>query len=280
MPVDEWGVHTYHDAHDNPLRGVSREDLKRYPWPAPVDPRMLEGLRDDAKRLHDHTEYALVGSMVVHGFFEGGCRLRGYEQFILDCALDPDWVRSFFDILLEIGSQRMDAYLDAVGDYLHILWLGDDVCTQRGPYISPVLYRTLVKPYFAEQIRRIKRKTGACIMHHCCGSCYRLIPDYLDIGVEILNPVQPEAADMDHARLKAEYGDRLSFWGGIGMQHVLAEGKPRDVEAAVKRAFAELGRGGGYVLAATHTFTEDIPPENILALYEAGRNCAYSTRSA
>ncbi len=274
--VDEWGVATYHDSHDNPLKAATVEDLKKYPFPNPEDERRYTGMRENAKFLYDETEYAIVGQHAGHGFFEGGCRLRGYEQFIMDCALDQDWVRAFFDILLEINSRMMELQLGEIGEYLDVIWLGDDTCTQRGPYISPKLYQELVKPYFKEYIYRIKQNTNARIMHHCCGSCYKLLPDFLDIGIEVLNPVQPEALDMEHARLKAEFGEEMSFWGGIGMQQVLSYGSPADVEAAVKQAFHELGSAGGYVLAATHTFTEDVPAENIVALFEAGKTCIYN----
>lgn len=273
--VDEWGVVTYHDAHDNPLRYASIDDLKKYPFPDPDDPRRYTGLREKAKFLFKDTAFAIVGQHVGHGFFEGGCRLRGYEKFILDCALDQDWVRTFFDILLNINSRMMANYLEEVGEYLDVIWLGDDTCTQRGPYISPALYQQLVKPYFTEYIRRIKQKTHAKIMHHCCGSCVKLIPDFLEIGIEVLNPVQPEAAGMEHDQLKQNFGERLSFWGGIGMQQTLTLGKPADVEAAVKLAFQQLGSNGGFVLAGTHTFTEDVPAENIIAMFEAGKNCRY-----
>jgi len=275
-PIDEWGVADYADSHDNPLRHATIDDLKKYPWPDPEDERRYQGLGEYARFLYQETDYAVVGQHVGHGFFEGGCRLRGYDQFMIDCVQNQDWVRRFFDILLDINSRMMEHTLSQVGDYLHVIWLGDDTCTQRGPYISPRLYRELVKPYFAEYIRRIRARTPARIMHHCCGSCYRLIPDFIDIGIEILNPVQPEANEMDHGRLKTEFGSALSFWGGIGMQHTLTEGTPADVTAAVKMAFQTLGPQGGFVLAGTHTFTEDVPAENILTLFEAGRNCEYT----
>jgi len=273
--VDEWGVRTYNDAHDNPLKNVSIEDLKKFSFPNPEDERRYTGMREKTKFLSHETEYAIVGQHVGHGFFEGGCRLRGYEQFIMDCALDQDWVRTFFDILLEINSRMMELQLSEIGEYLDVIWLGDDTCTQRGPYISPALYQELVKPYFKEYIDRIKQKTNARIMHHCCGSCVKLIPDFLDIGIEILNPVQPEALNMDHRILKGEYGNQMSFWGGIGMQQTLSHGSITDVEAAVKQAFRDLGAGGGFILAATHTFTEDVPAENIIAMFETGKNCNY-----
>ncbi len=273
--TDEFGVTDYANAHDNPLAHVSREDLKKYPWPNPEDPRRIEGLREYAKFLHERTDYAVVGQHVGTGLFEGGLRLRGYERFLMDCAADPDWVRTFFDIILDLDSRLMEAYLGEVGEYLDVIWLGDDSCTQRGPYTSPAMYRKLVKPYFAEYVRRIKQKTQARIVHHCCGSCYRLLPDFIDIGVEVLNPVQPEAADMDHALLKAEYGEQLSFWGGIGMQRLLPLGTPGEVRQGVKETFRSLGKDGGWVCAAVHTFTEDVPPENIIAMLEAGRECRY-----
>ncbi len=273
--TDEFGVTDYANAHDNPLRGASIEDLKKFPWPNPDDPRRIEGLREYAKFLHTETDYAVVGQHVGTGLFEGGLRLRGYDQFLMDCASNPDWVRTFFDIILDLDCRLMDAYLGEVGEYLDVIWLGDDSCTQRGPYTSPGMYRKLVKPYFTEYVRRIRSKTQAKIVHHCCGSVYKLLPDFIDIGVEVLNPVQPEAVDMDHARLKAEFGERMSFWGGIGMQYVLPHGSVQEVEQAVKDTFRNLGKDGGWVLAAVHTFTDDVPPENIIAMYEAGKNCRY-----
>ncbi len=270
-PTDEWGVSSYADGRNNPLRDVRREDLRKFPWPDPEAPERVAGLREYAKDLYDNTDYALVGQHYMHGLFEGGCRLRGYDQFLLDFSLDPDWVRSFFDIMLDLHLKFINAYLGEIGDYIQVMWVGDDCCTQRGPYVSPGMYREFVKPYFTEIASAIKKKTKARLMNHCCGSCHALADDFIDIGIDILNPVQPEADGMDPARLKSEYGDALSFWGGIGLQHLLIHGTPPDVEARVKQTVKILGKGGGYVLAAAHSLPDDVPPENVIALFAAGQ---------
>ncbi len=272
---DEWGISNYADERDNPLRDATRADLDKYTWPDPYDPRRIDGLREYAKQLYHNTDYALVGQHFVHGFVEGGCRLRGYDQFLTDLALDQDFVRAFFDKMLELMKKFTDVYLTEIGEYIQIIWIGDDACTQRGPYMSPELYRKLVKPYFAEYIKAIKSKTKARIMHHCCGSCLELIGDYIDIGIDILNPIQPEAEGMDPDRLKRQFGRQLSFHGGIGLQQVLTRGSTRDVEDTVKSTFATLGPGGGYILAAAHSLSDDVPPENVITLFETGKNCLY-----
>ncbi len=274
---DEWGIANYADESVNPLRDASRDDIARYAWPDPYDPRRMQGVAEYAKFLHDETDYAVVGQHFMHGLVEGGCRLRGYDRFLMDIALDEDFVRTLMDKMLELMKQFIDAYLDEVGPYIQMIWIGDDACTQRGPYMSPAHYRKLIRPYFAEYIRAIKARTDAKLMLHCCGGTVPLIEDYIEMGIDVLNPLQPEAKGMDHARIKADYGDRLCFHGGIGLQRTLTRGTPADVEAAVETTFATLGQGGGYVLAAAHSLPDDVPPENVIALFHAGQKCRYET---
>jgi len=273
--LDEWGVHDYNDSAHNPLRHLSAEDLQTYPWPDPYDPGRVEGLREYARFLHEETEYAIAADAPSQGFFEAGCRFRGYDQFLLDFAMDPDWVRAFFDKMLELMRGFVEVYVGAIGDYIDIIWLGDDACTQRGPYIRPEMYRRLVKPYFQEYIQHIKKFTRARIMHHCCGSCYSLIPDYLDIGIEVLTPGQPEATHMEAWRLKQSYGDRMTFHGGIGLQYILPQGSPAEIEANVRETARILGQGGGYILAAGHTPPEDVTAESMIVMLEAAKNLTY-----
>jgi len=277
--IDEWGVANYTDGADNPLRNINREDLKKYPWPDPYDPRRVEGLRDYAKYLYHNTDYVLVGQHYMHGLVEGGCRLRGYEQFLIDLALNPDWIKEFFDIMLDLHKKFIEIYLGEIGEYIDVTWIGDDACTQKGPYMSPRMYRELVKPYFKEIVNTIKQKTRAKVMLHCCGSCSRLIPEYLDAGIDILNPVQPEALEMEIEQLKGKHGDRLSFWGGIGLQQVLSRGTTTEVEQVVKDTVNVLGRGGGYVLAAAHSLPDDVPPENVITMFETGKKMTYPLHS-
>jgi uroporphyrinogen decarboxylase len=273
--LDEWGVHDYNDSAVNPLRYATIEDLKTYPWPDPYDPGRIEGLKAQAKYLHEETSYAIAANAPSHGLFEGGCRFRGYDTFLMDFAANPDWVRAFFDHLLDFQLKMTDIYMGEIGEYIDIIWLGDDVCTQRGPYISPRMYRQLVKPYFTEYIQRIKNYTRARIMHHCCGACSVLIPDYLEMGIEILTPTQPEADGMQPERLKSLFGERMTFHGGIGLQRLLPHGTPAEIAVGVRETARILGRDGGYILAPGHTVPDDVSAENVIAMLEAAKDLHY-----
>ena len=273
--LDEWGVHDYNDSAINPLRNLSIADLKTYPWPDPYDPGRIEGIKEEAKFLHTQTDYAIAANAPAMGFFEAGCRLRGYDQFMLDFAINPDFIKAFFDQQLVLMQGFVDVYVGEIGEYIDIIWLGDDACTQRGPYIRPKMYQELVKPYFAEYIRHIQKYTQARIMHHCCGACSVLIPDYLDIGIQVMTPTQPEADGMRPERLKELFGERMTFHGGIGLQYVLPHGTPAEVKANVRQTARALGKGGGYILAAAHTPPDDVPAENIIAMLETAQELTY-----
>jgi uroporphyrinogen decarboxylase len=137
--------------------------------------------------------------------------------------------------------------------------------------MSPNTYRKVIKPYHQELFHFIKQRTSARVFLHTCGSVYKLLPDLVDAGVEILNPVQVSAKDMDTQRLKHEFGDRLSFWGAIDTQHVLPKGSESDVEREVFRRIADLAPGGGYVLAPVHNVQADVPAENVVTMYRSAR---------
>jgi uroporphyrinogen decarboxylase len=273
--LDEWGVHDYNDSAVNPLRYATIQDLKTYPWPDPYDPGRIEGIKEQARYLHEETPYAIAANAPAHGLFEGGCRLRGYDTFLMDFASNPDFVRAFFDRLLELQLKLVDIYMGEIGPYIDIIWLGDDVCTQSGPYISPRMYRQFVKPYFTEYIRRIQRYTRARIMHHCCGACSVLIPDYLEMGIEVLTPTQPEADGMQPERLKSLFGERMTFHGGIGLQDLLPRANRDEIARQVRETARVLGQGGGYILAAAHSVPDDVPAENVIAMLEAARGMRF-----
>jgi uroporphyrinogen decarboxylase len=277
-PADEWGVADYNDSAFVPLRNFSIADLKSYDYPDPYDAGRIEGIKAYAKFLHNETDYAIVADAPGMGLFEAGCRLRGYDQFMLDFAANQDFIRAFFDIYLDLLKKFVDIYLGEIGDYIDIIWLGDDAATQRAPYISPRQYRQLVKPYFIEYVNHIKKYTKAHIMHHCCGSSFTLIPEYLDIGIEILNPCQPEAVNMEAWRLKNTYGDRMCFHSGIGIQYLLPQGTPQEVVQSVQETAKILGKNGGYICAAGHTPPDDVPAENLIALFETAKTLTYPLR--
>jgi uroporphyrinogen decarboxylase len=277
--VDMWGVERawtgqYWDIVTSPLKGASIEDLERYPWPEPerwVSETQLSAFRAEARRLWEETEYVVVAEHPVYGVFELGCWMCGFDDFLLRVAGDIDFVRRFFDIVLELQKSFIRPYYQALGEYIHLTTSGDDFGMQTGTLISPRAFRRLVKPYYAERIAFTRQFTPAHYWHHSCGSVHALIPDLLECGVEILNPVQPGAFKMEPECLKADYGDQLCFHGGFDTQNVLPFGKQAEIEAEVTRVMAAMKPGGGYIFSAAHNIQGDVPAENVLALFQAAK---------
>jgi uroporphyrinogen decarboxylase len=275
--VDEWGVHwrrdvgsVYYAAIENPLRHATLDDLERYPWPDLGHPSRFVGLRDEARRIHA-AGYAVVATTGISPF-EMTALLRGADAWMLDLAGDPEFAQALLGKVSERMAAAGDGVTAAAGDEIDIILAGDDLGTQDAPVISPAMYRRLVKPFHAEMIARIKRNTRAKLFFHSDGAIYPLLGDLVEIGVDILNPVQVSARGMgDTARLKREFGQRLSFCGAIDTQHVLPHGTPDDVRGEVRRRIADLGPGGGYILASVHCIQPDVPVENVLAMFDEAR---------
>jgi uroporphyrinogen decarboxylase len=156
-----------------------------------------------------------------------------------------------------------------------VVAFGDDVGLQDRPVCSPALYRKLIRPRLERVVEQIRQLTSAKILYHSCGSVYRLIPDFIEMGIDALNPVQVTAKNMEPERLKREFGDRIAFWGGVDNHRLLPQGTPDEVRRGARRMFDILGPGGGYVMAAVHNIQPDVPPENICALFDEGRRCLY-----
>lgn len=278
--MDCWGIKRvftglYWDIQDPPLKGADLDDLKRYPWPDAdrINMKKIDGYREQAKRLYLETDYVVCAEHPVYGVLELGCWMCGFDDFLLKMALDPSFVRYFFDKVLEFQKKVIEIYYGAVGEYIHFTTSGDDFGTQTGPFMSPQMFETLVKPYYKERIAYTKKFTKARYFHHTCGSVYSLIPHLIDAGVDILNPIQPGARDMEPENLKRAYGNRLTFWGGIDTQHILPYGTKEEVKEEVWRILNAMGaERGGYVLAPAHNIQPDVPPENIIALFQGGKD--------
>jgi len=271
--VDEWGMRRrrtelYWEIVEYPLADAKVDDLPYYPWPDPHDPCRVEGLAEEARRLYEETDYALVADLLGGGIFEQALWLRGFERFMMDMVSDEAFAAALLDILLELYIEFYDVYLEAVGPYVQIVALGDDLGMQTGPLISPDLYRRLIKPRHKELYDFIHSRTEAKILHHSCGSILPLVQDLIDVGVDILNPIQTSAEGMDPAVLKRKFGGQLVFHGGIDVQRILPFATPARVKDEVRRIIDVMGQGGGYILAPSHNIQADVPPENILAMYE------------
>ncbi|MBI2928459.1 MAG: hypothetical protein HYY24_22550 [Verrucomicrobia bacterium] len=235
-------------------------ELEAFPWPTP-DCFDRSALTAQA-RTHD--EFALV-----YGFADVWQRpalVRGWEEFFVDLVERPEWAhflcRKFTDFYLEDYTRAAEATHGRIELYLLI----SDVGSQKGPLISLAMFRAFVAPYLKEMIDHI-HGLGGRVLYHSCGAIRPFIPELIALGVDVLDPIQPCSPDMAPERLKADFGERLCFHGGIDMQRLLPFGTPEQVAQTARHYCEVLGAGGGYILGPAHLFQPDVPPENILAMY-------------
>jgi uroporphyrinogen decarboxylase len=201
--------------------------------------------------------------------------LRGFEDYMSDLAYDFELVALLVDRVLEWMMEFASHYLDEIGDFVEVWWMGDDWGMQNGPIMSPAMFRSIFKPRYRRLIDLVKSKTNAKVCLHTCGATYWILQDLIDVGVDVVHPLQPTAnGNGDAARIKREYGDRLSFYSNIANTTILPNGRPEDVAEEVRRKIAALAPGGGYIFSGGHNIQADVPPANIVALfdtaYEAG----------
>lgn len=263
--------HEYFDVVGHPLADAASDDLAGMVMPDPDDPRLYAGLKDRARELHEGTSLALVADFGVPGFYETSQKLRGYENLACDLMINQDFIADLYDRLLELQKRFFRNYLSCVGQYVQVIGYADDLGMQDRLQMAPEIYRSLIKPYHRKIFSFIHEHTDAKILLHSCGSIVPVIEDLIEIGVDILNPLQLHAKDMEPRMLKANFGSRIAFWGGIDEQQLLPFGTTAAVAAEVQRLMDLLGTGGGYVLAPGHNIQADTPPANIVALYDAAR---------
>ena len=275
--TDEFGVRwsmpddqpLYMDITHHPLAGASIAEIADYPFPKGDDAGRFEGLRDRAMELKNETPYAVV-SGISGVVYEICWYMRGLEEWFVDMLRQPEFCEAVLDQTLRFWMDWFRVFLDEVGDVVDVIMIGDDLAGQQGPLFGPSLYRRLVKPRQKRLVQYIRSRTEAKIWYHTCGSCVQYIPDLLDNGIDVLNPVQISADNMSPADLKARFGDRLAFWGGsIDAQHVLPSGSPEEIRQEVRRNLEIWKPDGGYVFNNVHNIQAGVPPENIVALYEA-----------
>jgi uroporphyrinogen decarboxylase len=266
MPDDE---PFYFDISHSPLAGLSLDEIRAYPFPKGDDPTRFEGLRDRALRLRNETPYAVI-SGISGVVYEICWYLRGLENLFIDMMTQPQILEAIIDRTLGFWLDWFRLFLDEAADVVDVIMIGDDLAGQNGPLFAPRIYRQIIKPRQKRLVRYIRSRTKAKIWYHTCGSVREYLPDLLDNGIDILNPVQISAKGMDPARLKAEFGDRLVFWGGgIDTQHVLPRASPQEVREHVRRNIEAFKPGGGYVFNNVHNIQGDVPPENVLAMFDA-----------
>jgi uroporphyrinogen decarboxylase len=259
----------YYDFIGHPLDRVETiADLAAFRWPDPHDPARYAGLEEAARELSRTTDKAIIVNL-IGSIFEFSWYLRGYVRFLEDLLSDPPLAEAQLDAMLEYQTALVGEVLDRVGGYVSVVLTGSDLGTQRGPMIDPEVYRRSVWPRYRKLWDLIHSRTSARIFYHSCGSILPMIPLLIEGGVDAIHPVQPMAADMgDRARLKREFGDRITFWGAFDQQRVLPFGTPDQVRDEARRLLDELMPGGGFVFAAGHNIQADVPPENVLALFD------------
>jgi uroporphyrinogen decarboxylase len=272
MPDDQ---PLYMDISHHPLAHATLADLATYPFPKGDDPTRFTGLCEQAQRLRNETPYALstgIGGVV----YEICWYLRGLEQWFIDMIENPAFCAALLDRTLAFWLGYYTEFLKEVGDLVDVVMIGDDIGCQSGPLFSPAFYRRVVKPRQKKLVQHIRSLTNAKIWYHSCGSVRPFIPDLLDNGIDILNPVQISAADMDPGALKAQFGDRLTFWGGgIDTQKVLSFAGPDEVRDHVRRNLEAFKPGGGYVFNSVHNIQAGVPPENIAAMFAAAHQYGF-----
>jgi uroporphyrinogen decarboxylase len=283
VQVDEWGSEW--TQAPNGLYFVSRpglaeaetlSDLKAYHWPEPLELVQATALAEAARKLRSETDCAIcldLPDAVVHV----SQNTRGYEQWLVDSALNVPFFEMLLDIITEIYIHMVKSFLPAVGNAVDLVLVCDDIAIQTGPLISPEVYRKLIKPRQARILRAIKESSPAKLVYHSCGSIHWMLGDIIDMGADGVNPVQVSAAHMETDRLKREFGGSICFWGGVDTHRVLPFGRPAEVQQEVRRRIEDMAEGGGYVIGSVHIIQAEVPAENILAMAEAAH--VYGGRS-
>lgn len=272
---DMWGttfseMEDYYAITDTPLKEGTFEELDNHPWPDPENPQMFAGLAAQAKDLYENSDYVIGADGIKGGILQTCLWLRGYEKFFMDLAMNKAYADALLNKVLELYCQMYTAYFKEIGDYAQLVYITDDLGTQASLLMSPKMFREQVKPKLKAFNDHIKSITDAKIMFHSDGAIDPLMEDLIEIGVDILNPVQTSTKGLeDTLALKEKYGDRLCFHGAIDVQQIMPNATVEEMKLEVVRRVHDLGTNGGYILAPCHNVGYDIPVENVLALFEA-----------
>ncbi|NQU38603.1 MAG: hypothetical protein HQ523_01490 [Lentisphaerae bacterium] len=240
--------------------------------PAGGEAWRFEGLAEKARGFHQQGKAVVVKSICA-GLFEMGQRIRGMENFLCDMMVSPDLAGRAMDRVLEIKLRFWETAIKELGDTIDVVVESDDYGTQDSQLIRPEQFREMIKPRVAHLVKHIKGLApNVKFFFHSCGNVRPLIPDFIEIGIDILNPVHIAAEGMDPIGLKRDFGNEISFWGGgVETQEVLPKGTPEQVRDDVRRNVDALAPGGGWVFNTVHNIQADCPPENIMAMWKALR---------
>jgi uroporphyrinogen decarboxylase len=276
--TDEWGLtHRfstgYYELAGMPLKeSFTKQGIEAFPWPDPYDPTRVAGVAEEAERLFEQTEYALALHRPVYGnLWEMAKLLLGMEKALMATLLEPEMLERLFWKLAEVQFGFYEVMLDIVGPYIEYVEMAEDLGTNLGPIFSPDFYRDVMKPIHIDFIKQLKAKApGVKVLLHNDGAIRDFLPDLIEAGFDILNPIESHLPGMDPAELKRDFGDALVFQGGVNVKEILPKGTEAEIRAEVRRRIEEMGSGGGYILGPTHNLSNDIPLENILTFFKAG----------
>ena len=239
------------------------------PWDNAGDPQFWKKLRSNCLKLRENSDRAL---MIVCGcnLFEWGTFLRKIDNFLMDLVLEPQNVEAFLDALMEIHLATLAKVCSAVGDVVDIIRFGDDLGMDSGPFMSPETYRQLFKPRHTILCDYVKKHSKMKTFLHSCGSIYRLLPDLIEVGYDVINPDQTNSFEMDPETLKKEFGRDIAFWGGgADTRDVLNKLTPQQVKDHVKKRLAIFSPDGGFIFNPIHNIMPDVPPKNVIAMFDA-----------
>lgn len=258
------------DFHD--LEEMLGDQMWNIPSPGahiPLNETGLRELREGAKALRERTDKAIIG-LFGGNMFEIPSYLYRMDNYLLALALNPDKILELEEKLCALHLKNLEKWMSAVAPYIDIVLFGDDLGGQQGPLISPEMYRTFIKPFHSKLWKRAKELAPVKVLLHCCGGIRELLPNIIDAGADAINPVQISCAGMDPSSLKTTFGHQITFWGGgCDTQHVLLTATPSEVKKHVKEMVKIFKPGGGYVFQQVHNILANVPPENIVSMFEA-----------
>ncbi len=243
--------------------------LRSPPGPLPPGPEGDKILAEGARRLRDRTDRAILG-LFGGNLLEMGQFLYRIDRFLMLLAGDPKRAHAFLDRVVELHLANLERFLRLVGQSIDIIVFGDDLGSQRGPQLSPAMYREFFQPRHARMWRRAKELADVKVMLHCCGGVRPLLPLLIEAGLDAINPVQISCTGMESRGLKADFGRQITFWGGGCDTHViLSRGTPDEVRRHVREQVSIFAPGGGFVFQQVHNILADVPPENVIAMFDA-----------
>ena len=271
-----WGLDRWRKAKPLLADAKTVDDVKKFNWDSfkiLVTNSVVDVLKKRAEYLYKNTEYALINTFIggLGGYHDaGGQNLRGWDKWLSDLRVRRPLAEAILDHIHEVMMYNIKRIVDAVGEYIQVLAIGyDDLGTEEGPQISVQMFRDFYKHRYEELIGYVKKHSKAYTWLHSCGSIYPFVKEFIDVGLDVLNPVQISAKGMDPKKLKSEFGDQISFWGGgVDTQHILPFAKPDEVAEHVKKLIKIFAPKGGYIYATVHNIQPETPPQNIETIYK------------